>query len=139
MFDSQVVVSPYMKSLAKKNHNMTDRTYFEECPLFEDMRVKGMLEKLIDNYKHVTTDVIEYIPSFYNGKVIYFKPKVIPSGIKDAQLLYNNEMLKFKAGGYEDFIKKENLEVIYTPHEHDLMMDDESLDIIVPKILEVLR
>jgi len=27
------------------------------------------------------------------------------------------------------------MEIIHTPHEHDLMMDDESLAITVPKIL----
>lgn len=45
-------------------------------------------------------------------------------------------MMEFEAGGFENFCDR--LKIIHTPHEHDLMMDDPSLDIIVPEIYRVV-
>lgn len=46
-------------------------------------------------------------------------------------------MMRFDAGGFKNFCDTERLTIIYTPHEHDLMMDDVSLDILVPEIYRV--
>ncbi len=137
MLDAQAAVSRKMKRLSRETQKLVKREYFETCPLFEDMRTKGMLENLIYNYKYLSRDIVEYVPSKYNGKVLYFKPAIVPKDASGASLAYNQAILAKKAGGYEDFIKPENLEIIITPHEHDLMMDDVSLDVIAPKILEL--
>jgi hypothetical protein len=42
-------------------------------------------------------------------------------------------MMKYEAGNYENYCEPEKMLVIHTPHEHDLMMDDASLAIIVPQ------
>ncbi len=137
LLDSQTAVGKKMKKLSKANQALIRREYFETCHLFEDMRAKGMLEKLIFNYQHVARDVVEYVPTMYKGKVLYFKPEVIPEGSVGAALQYQKAIHEKKAGGYEAFIVPENLDVLMTPHEHDLMMDDMSLDIIVPKLMEI--
>ena len=46
-------------------------------------------------------------------------------------------MMEFEAGNYENYCDKSKLHIIHTPHEHDLMMDDPSLDIIVPEIYKI--
>ncbi len=46
--------------------------------------------------------------------------------------------MEFTAGNYRPFCNKDLFRVIHTPHEHDLMMDDPSLDIIVLEIYRVL-
>ena len=43
--------------------------------------------------------------------------------------------MEFEAGNFEHYCLKNKLRIIHTPHEHDLMMDDPSLAIIVPEIV----
>ncbi|MDO4478233.1 MAG: AMP-binding protein [Lachnospiraceae bacterium] len=138
LLDSQAAVGEHMKKLSYDNQQTVKREYFETSPLFEDMRVKGMLETLISNYTHLAMDVVDYTPSHYHGRVLYFKPKVVPEGASGAALAYQEAILAKKAGGYENFIDADKLTIVMTPHEHDLMMDSESLDIIVPKLTEFL-
>ena len=45
----------------------------------------------------------------------------------------------FSAGNYEHYCRNDRLRVVLTPDEHDLMMSDRSLDIIVPEILKDLQ
>ncbi len=135
MLDSQIAVGQEMKQLSRENQKLVKRDYFETCPLFEDMRTRGMLERLIQNYQHVAHDVVEYTPDRYHGKVTFFKPEVIPEGSAGAALEYQKAILAKKAGGYEDFVDAENLKIVLTPYEHDLMMNDASLDVIVPALL----
>ena len=45
------------------------------------------------------------------------------------------KMMEFEAGNYENYCNKQKLHIVHTPHEHDLMMDDASLEIIVPELL----
>ena len=139
MLDSHAVVSDDMRKLAKVNHSMVKRSYFETCELFEDARNRGIIEKLIDNYRHVANDVINYEPSRYHGQVLYFKPAVIPKDSEGGALAYQNAMAKKRAGGYENYIDQDKLEIVITPHEHDLMLDDVSIQIVAPKIIEVIN
>ena len=138
MFDSQVVTDSHSRELARENHRSTGRDYFENCALFEGMRSRGMLETLIDNYRHIAHDVVEYTPSHYNGRVLFFKPEVAPAGLSAAGMRYYSAIAAHRADGYEGFVDLDKLEVVHTPHEHDLMMDNESLEITVPKILEFI-
>ena len=48
-------------------------------------------------------------------------------------------MMGFEAGNYERYCIADKLRVVHTPHEHDLMMDDPSLDIIVPELLKFIE
>ncbi len=111
-----------------------NRDYFETCPLFAELRENGMLEALIDNCAHVAEDLQHFTPSFYHGEVTYFKPDQIPAGVTGESLAYWEDMMGFEAGNYEKYCGRDKLTIIHTPHEHDLMMDDASLDIIVPEI-----
>ena len=47
--------------------------------------------------------------------------------------------MEFEAGNYENYCDRDKLTIVHTPHEHDLMMDDESLDIIVPALLSAVE
>ena len=120
--------------MAKAMFRMTSREYFETCPLFEDMREDGMLEAIIRNYLHVSEDTVHHNPSFFHGNVTYFKPDELPAGQSGKSLAYWKRMMEFDAGGYGYFCDRDRMKIIHTPHEHDLMMDDPSLDIIVPEI-----
>ena len=48
------------------------------------------------------------------------------------------KMMEFEAGYFEHYRCRDKLRIILTPHEHDRMMDEPSLDIIVPAILETV-
>jgi len=134
MFDSHAITNEKVRDIARAMFRMTSREYFETCPLFEDMREDGMLEALIQNYLHVSEDTVHHTPSFFHGNVTYFKPEEIPAGQSGTALAYWKRMMEFDAGGYENFCDRNRLKIVHTPHEHDLMMDDPSLDIIVPEI-----
>lgn len=45
--------------------------------------------------------------------------------------------MEFDAGGLENFYDRNRPKIVHTPHEHDLMIDDPSIDIIVPEIYRV--
>ena len=136
MLDSHAVVDPVAKRLFNSMSSFNKREYFETSPLFADLRAQGLLESVVMNSKRVARDLALHEPSVFGGKVTYFKPQVTPSGISGESLQYWQEMMRHKAGGYEHFCK--DIEVIPTPHEHDLMMDDESLAIIVPQLKRYL-
>ena len=134
MLDSHVVTDEETRKAAEDMHSGVSREYFESEDLFEGMRQSGMLEALIQNSGHVSYDMMTNVPSFYSGKCLYFKPEVIPQNAGAGKKYWEKMMTEFDAGGFENFISRENLEVVKTPHEHDCMMDSESLDIIVPQI-----
>ena len=82
---------------------------------------------------------MNHVPSVFHGPVTYFKPDQTPAGATGDSLKYWEGMMKYEAGNYENYCDREKLHIVHTPHEHDLMMDDPSLDIIVPEILEQLH
>lgn len=134
MLDSHAITDEKIRQMARTMFSLTDRDYFENCPLFEELREGGLLEAIIQNYLHVARDTVEHEPSFFHGPVTYFKPEEVPAGQSEQALAYWKKMMEFDAGGYEHFCDREHLQIIHTPHEHDLMMDEASLDIIVPAI-----
>lgn len=134
MLDSHAVVDPVAKRLFRSMSAFNKREYFEQSPLFADLRAQGLLESIVVNSKRVAHDLAMHEPSFFGGRVLYFKPQVTPAGISGDGLCYWQEMMNHQAGGYEHFCR--DIEVIPTPHEHDLMMDEESLDIIVPELIK---
>lgn len=102
------------------------------------VREAGMLEAMIINSEHVYHDMANHMPSFFNGPVTYFKPDVVPAESSGNARKYWERMMEFPAGNYRQFCNSELFRIIHTPHEHDLMMDDVSLDIIVPEIYRTL-
>ncbi|MDO5444168.1 MAG: AMP-binding protein [Eubacteriales bacterium] len=139
LLDSHVITDEETRRVAEIMHSGTDRSYFETCDLFEEQRAHGMLEALVENSRHVGQDMMTHVPSYYNGRCLYFKPEVIPAGAVGKKQDYWQIMTsEYDAGGYESFCAPEKLTVVDTPHEHDLMMDSESLDIIVPHIVAAI-
>lgn len=76
--------------------------------------------------------------TFFNGPVTYFKPDVVPAESSGNARKYWEKMIEMPAGNYINYCNRDLFRLIRTPHEHDLMMDDPSLDIIVPEIYRAL-
>ena len=138
MLDSHAVTDPVLREMAQSMYASSGREYFETSPLFTDLREAGMLEAMIINSEHVYHDMSSHVPSFFNGSVTYFKPDLVPASSSGKARKYWQTMMEFQAGNYESFCNKELFRIIHTPHEHDLMMDDPSLNIIVPEIFRAL-
>ena len=116
-----------------------NRSYFETSPLFSELRGSGMLEKMIVNAEHVREDILNHTPSVFHGNTLYFKPDTIPVSVSEESKLCWKKMMEYEAGNYEHFCLKEKLKIVHTPQEHDLMMDDPSLDIIVLELMKAIR
>ena len=132
MLDSHALGNAKLREMSKGMLSEINAEYFETSPLFAELRQNGMLEAMITNAAHVCEDLVAHTPSFYDGNVTYFKPDLVPAGVTGDNLKYWNGMMKFEAGNYENYCDRQRMTIIHTPHEHDLMMDDPSLDVIVP-------
>ncbi|MBR6014004.1 MAG: AMP-binding protein [Selenomonadaceae bacterium] len=137
MLDSHAITDETIRELTTTMFGETNREYFETSPLFKDLRESGMLEAVVNNFFHVSQDMATHIPSYFHGSVTYFKPEEVPANQTEKSIAYWKKMMEFEAGGFENFCDRSKLKIIHTPHEHDLMMDDPSLDIIVPEIYRV--
>jgi len=138
MLDSHATTDPALRHMAQSMYKASGREYFETSPLFSDLREAGMLETMIINSEHVYHDMAAHVPSFFSGPVTYFKPDVIPAESSGDARKYWEKMMEFPAGNYRQFCNGDLFRIVHTPHEHDLMMDDASLDIIVPEIFRAL-
>ena len=139
MLDSHALGSNYLREMSKGMLSEINVAYFEMCPLFAELREAGMLEAMVKNAANVAEDLTHHSPSFFNGNVTYFKPDQIPFGVTGDNLKYWEKMMEFEAGNYENYCDKSKLHIVHTPHEHDLMMDDASLDIIVPELYKIIK
>lgn len=139
LMDSHVLVEYNVKKFAEYMYKTVGRHYFETCYLFEEMRKHGMLERLIKNSENIRDDMLSHKPSHYDGKCLYFKPKEIPHDANGKAKKYWALMKKeYIAGGFESYCRWDKVKVIETAHEHDLMMDKVSLDIIVPEMYSAI-
>lgn len=141
MLDSHVIDEEDAREAAVKMQRGVDREYFETSELFEGMKRRGMLENLIENSEHVSRDLLAYRPSRYDGPCCYFRPKTIPQASVggDSEAYWRKMTYEHDAGGFEHYLNREKMIIRETPHEHDLMMDDASLDIIVPEMYKILK
>ncbi len=137
MLDSHALADQTLLQLSKAMFSEANVEYFETCPLFAELREAGMLQAMINNAKNVTADLSSHTPQFFDGDVTYFKPDQIPAGVNDDSRKYWEKMMEFEAGNFENYCNPDRLSIIHTPHEHDLMMDDASLEIIVPAIYRI--
>ncbi len=138
MLDSHALSDSRMRELAAPMQATVKRSYFETCPLFKELRENGMLDAVVENASRVTKDLNNHVPKLYHGAVTYFKPDRTPASAEGDVLKYWQEMMKLQAGNYENYCEKNKLEVILTPREHDEMMAPDALDIIVPKLYQIL-
>ena len=138
MLDSHALGNNDLREMSKGMLSEINVAYFEMCPLFAELREAGMLEAMVKNAANVAEDLTHHSPSFFDGYVTYFKPDQIPVGVTGDNLKYWAKMMEFEAGNYENYCDKSKLHIVHTPHEHDLMMDDASLDIIVPEIYKII-
>ena len=139
MLDSHALDSAQLRKMSEAMLSSANRNYFETSPLFAELRQSGMLEAVITNAAHVAEDLKNHRPSVFHGSVTYFKPDTIPAGVTGDNRRYWEKMMEFEAGNFEHYCCRDKLRIIHTPHEHDLMMDDPSLDIIVPEIINSCR
>ena len=138
MFDSHAATSDELRESFRTMSMQVNRKYFETSPLFADLREAGMLEEVVRNSEHTSEDMMNHTPSVFHGNVLYFKPDQLPSGIPEESRRYWQEVMEFEAGNYERYCIPDKLRIVHTPHEHDLMMDDPSLDIIVPELMKAI-
>lgn len=139
MLDSHALGNNDLREMSKGMLSEINVEYFETCPLFAELREAGMLEAMVRNAQNVADDLTHHSPSFFDGNVTYFKPDQIPAGVTGDNRKYWERMMEFEAGNYENYCDPSRLRIVHTPHEHDLMMDDASLDIIVPEIYRIIR
>ena len=139
LLDAHATTNEQLRKSFRSMSSQVNRTYFETSPLFADLREAGMLEDMIRNATHASEDMVNHVPSVFHGNVLYFKPDQLPSGISEESRQYWKEMMGFEAGNYEHYCCPDKLRIVHTPHEHDLMMDDPSLDIIVPELLKAIE
>ena len=137
MLDSHALGNDTLREMSKGMFSEVNVAYFETCPLFAELREAGMLEAMVNNAANVADDLMHHTPSFFDGNVTYFKPDQIPAGVTGDNRIYWSKMMEFEAGNFENYCDKSKLHIIHTPHEHDLMMDDASLDIIVPELYKI--
>ena len=138
MLDSHALGDNNLREMSKGMLSEINVAYFEMCPLFAELREAGMLEAMVRNAANVADDLTHHSPSFFDGNVTYFKPDQIPAGVTGDNRRYWEKMMEFEAGNYENYCDKSKLHIVHTPHEHDLMMDDASLEIIVPEIYKII-
>ena len=139
LLDSHALSNNHLREMSMGMLSEINVAYFEMCPLFAELREAGMLEAMVKNAANVVEDLTHHNPSFFDGNVTYFKPDQIPAGVTGDNRKYWEKMMEFEAGNYENFCDKSKLHIIHTPHEHDLMMDDASLDIIVPELYKIIK
>ncbi len=139
MLDSHALDSARLRKMSEAMLSSANRNYFETSPLFAELRRSGMLEAMVTNAAHVAEDLKNHRPSVFHGSVTYFKPDTIPAGVTGDNRRYWEKMMEFEAGNFEHYCCRDKLRIIHTPHEHDLMMDDPSLDIIAPEIVNSSR
>ena len=138
MLDSHALSNKNLRDMSWGMLSEVNVDYFQTCPLFAELREAGMLEAMVRNAANVAEDLTHHSPSFFDGDVTYFKPDQIPAGVTGDNRRYWEKMMEFEAGNYENYCDKSRLHIVHTPHEHDLMMDDASLDIIVPELYGIL-
>ena len=138
LFDSHAITSRQLKKLSKGMTAEANREYFETSPLFKDLRESGMLEAVVRNAIHTSEDLVNHNPSVFNGNTLYFRPDTIPASVSPESKKYWLKIMEYEAGNYELYCNNEKLQIVHTPQEHDLMMDDPSLNIIVPKLMEAI-
>ena len=139
LLDAHAITNERLRKAFRGMSADINRSYFETSPLFRDLREAGMLEAMVRNAKHSSEDMMNHVPSVFHGNVLYFKPDRIPAEVSQESRLYWRGMMAFEAGNYEHYCCRDRLRIVHTPQEHDRMMEDPSLDIIVPELMNAIE
>ncbi len=139
LLDAHAPTGEQLRESFRAMSEEVDRTYFETSPLFADLREAGMLEAMVQNATHSSEDMMNHAPSLFHGNVLYFKPDRLPADASEGGRRYWTEMMDLAAGNYERYCRQDRLRIVHTPDEHDRMMEDSSLDIIVPEMMKAIE
>ncbi len=83
---------------------------------------------------------LNYIPSgIYDRPVLFVKATGYNPSQSKAQHTIHDYMLNFQAGGYEKYIKSNQLKIVETPFAHDNILDENAIDIIVNAIKQFIK
>ena len=114
------------------------REYLEKDALFEGVRQRNMIDMLVKNAKITTKEWLYYDPPEYKGNVLYFRAGKRPIGAQGAVAMMYDSILQESASGFEKLIPKDKLKIVPIYEEHDGLMSDKALDIIVPELRSFL-
>ena len=139
MLDAHSVKDEALKQQFINVDDVSLRNYFENSPLFEDLLHRGLLNELVRNSMQVHYDMMQFNPSKYDGEVVYFKAITISSNISEEDKHFFQEMNAKRAGGFEEYIEQQNLHIVDIPQDHDSILNEASLSIIVPIMKKFLK
>lgn len=132
MMDSFCSKNKIWKRDINKSKDDDMREYFLKSPLFSELVARNFLDTLVLNSLQVNKDMLSFIPQKYDGKVLYFR------SITADSIHHGINTNALDAGGFETFIQRDHLKIIKVNQQHDDMMNNESLDIEAPLIIEAL-
>ena len=132
MLDSFCSKNKVWKRVVIKSRADDMREYFSQSPLFSDLVGRNLLDAMVLNSIQVNKDMLSFRPQKYDGKVLYFKASSIDP------LHGAGDKTECNAGGFESFIKPGQLKIVNVDQQHDDMMNNESLEVEAPLIIEAL-
>lgn len=139
LLDSHIIETPQLRKKLMDSSVKHSREYISTAPLFEGIRKKGLLGRYIANASRSSRIWLEYDPPEYNGSVMYIKATVKAEGLTDASDEMYNCILKQKAAGFEKRVPADQLKIVEVSKDHDSLMDDDALMVIVPAITDYLK
>lgn len=138
LLDSHIIETEELKTKLLGSSAAHSREYLSSAPLFEGIRKKGLLERYIGNAARATHLWLDYDPPKTENGMLYVKASVKAKGLSGASDEMYDHILNLKAAGYEKRVPAEKLRIISVPKDHDSLMDDDALQLIVPAIKDYL-
>lgn len=139
MLDSHIIEDEKMRRSLLRSSIAHSRKYLSTAELFAGLRSKGLLEKLIANSRSVTRNWLNFNPQHYSGKVVYFKALRKEEGLTAVSDKMYDILLAQRAAGYEKRVDEDKMTIVNVEIGHDSMMNESSLDVIVPVIKKILE
>ncbi|MBQ0080058.1 MAG: AMP-binding protein [Alistipes sp.] len=139
LIDSYVIDNDYDQRLVIVNQvEHVNREYYENSPLFEDFRGRGMIEQIIENSRRVGRNMAEFKPRPYTGRVHFFKATKIVDGLQTAQRTYFAHIVRQLAGGFERYVPAHQLTIYNIAEHHDGMMSEMGRKVISNRIRNIM-
>lgn len=140
LIDAYIMNSDFDKRLVIANQvEKVNREYYENSPLFEDFRGRGMIEEIIENSRRVGRNMAEFTPRPYTGRVHFFKATKMAEGLGSSQRTYFAHIIREEAGGLQKFVPAHQLTVYDIPEHHDGMMSETGRKIISNRIRNIME
>lgn len=139
LIDTYVMNSDYDRKLVVVNQvENINREYYENSPLFEDFRGRGMIEEIIENSRRVGRNMADFAPRTYAGRVHYFKATQIAENLSTSQRTYFAHIIREQAGGMEKYVPSHQLTIYDIPEHHDGMMSDAGRKVMSNRIRNIM-